>query len=129
MNDVEQAMTVAPLRSFAVAALLLACTAVAALAAEVTFTLAISKGRVPENMRLIRVKQNDVVKLRWSTDRPMQIHLHGYDITKDLRPGSVTEMAFTARATGRFTVAPHTGPAAGGSHGHGEVLVTVEVYP
>ncbi len=36
-------------------------------AAEVTFVLRIANGRVPENMRRIRVKQNDVVKLQWST--------------------------------------------------------------
>jgi hypothetical protein len=98
-------------------------------AAEVTFVLAIANGHVPANMRLIRVKQNDVIKLQWSTDKPMQIHLHGYDIAKDLKPGTVTEMAFTARATGRFTVAPHTGATPGGGHAHGDALVTVEVYP
>jgi hypothetical protein len=98
-------------------------------AAEVTFVLAITNGHVPANMQLIRVKQNDMVKLQWSTDKPMQIHLHGYDIEKDLKPGTVTEMAFAARATGRFTVAPHTGEAPGGDHAHGDVLVTVEVYP
>jgi hypothetical protein len=101
----------------------------AAGAAEVTFVLAVSNGHVPENMRLIRVKQNDMVKLQWSTDKPMQIHLHGYDIEKELKPGIVTEMAFAARATGRFTVAPHVGQAPGGGHSHGDALVTVEVYP
>src|ERR1044071_4557986 len=100
-------------------------TAIAADAAEVTFALAISNGHVPQNVRLIRVKQNDMVKLQWSTAKPMQIHLHGYDIAKELKPGAVTEMAFTARATGRFTVAPHTGAAPGGGHSHGDVLVTV----
>ena len=77
--------------------------------AEVTFALRIENGHVPDNMRLIRVKQNDVVKLHWTTDRPMTVHLHGYDIEKEVEPGTVTEMAFTARATGRFTVEPHVG--------------------
>jgi hypothetical protein len=98
-------------------------------AAEVTFVLAITDGHVPANMRLIRIKQNDMVKLQWSTDKPMQIHLHGYDIEKDIKPGTVTEMSFLARATGRFTIAPHTGGAPGGGHAHGDALVTVEVYP
>src|SRR2546430_13387526 len=78
-------------------------------AAEVTFALHIENGHVPENMRLIRVKRNDVVKLEWSADRPMTIHLHGYDIEKQVVPGSTTEMTFTARATGRFTLEPHLG--------------------
>ncbi len=101
----------------------------AANAAEVTFLLRVENGRVPENMRVIRVKQNDVVKLQWSTDKPLSLHLHGYDIEKEVTPGAVTEMVFTARATGRFPIAPHVGREASGGHAHGNVLVTVEVYP
>src|SRR6266536_11919 len=98
-------------------------------AAEVTYALTIANGRVPANMRLIRVKQNDVVKLEWRTDKPISVHLHGYDIEQELKPGTVTEMAFTARATGRFTVEPHIGKTPSGGHTHGAVLVTIEVYP
>src|SRR5262245_59902291 len=98
-------------------------------AAEVTYALTIANGRLPENMRLIRVKQNDVVKLEWRTDRPLTVHLHGYDIEQELKPGAVTEMTFTARATGRFTVEPHIGRTPSGGHAHGDVLVTIEVYP
>jgi hypothetical protein len=97
--------------------------------AEATFVLRISNGHLPENMRLIRVKQNDVVKLEWSTDKPMTIHLHGYDIEKEVAPGTVSEMTFTARATGRFTVEPHLAKTPSGGHAHGETLVTIEVYP
>ena len=104
------------------------CAAVAA-AAEVTYALRIENGHLPENMRLIRVKRNDVVKVEWTSDRPMIIHLHGYDIGKQVTPGTVTDMAFTARATGRFTVEPHLGREASGGHTHGNVLVTIEVYP
>ena len=105
-----------------------ALTAVAD-AAEVTYALIVANGRVPENMRLIRVKQNDVVRLEWRTDQPLTVHLHGYDIEQELKPGTVTEMTFTARATGRFTVEPHIGRTPSGGHAHGDVLVTIEVYP
>lgn len=98
-------------------------------AAEVTYALPVANGRVPDNMRLIRVKQNDVVKLEWRTDKPLTVHLHGYDIEQELKPGTVTEMTFTARATGRFTVEPHIGKTPSGGHAHGDVLVTIEVYP
>jgi FtsP/CotA-like multicopper oxidase with cupredoxin domain len=91
--------------------------------------LPITNGRVPENMRRIRVKQNDVVKLHWTSDVPANLHLHGYDIEKTVSPGSVTDMTFTARAAGRFTVESHVGKTASGGHGHGNVLVTIEVYP
>src|SRR5262245_33107789 len=102
---------------------------VAADAAEVTYVLAIANGRVPDNMRLIRVKQNDTVKLEWSADKPISVHLHGYDIEKDVKPGATSEMTFVARATGRFTVEPHIGKTQSGGHAHGDVLVTIEVYP
>lgn len=98
-------------------------------AAEVTYALTVANGRLPENMRLIRIKQNDVVKLEWRTDKPLTVHLHGYDIEQELKPGTVTEMTFTARATGRFTVEPHIGRTPSGGHAHGDVLVTIEVYP
>ncbi len=48
-------------------------------AAELTFDLKIEHGQVAQNMRLIRVKQRDVVKLRWGTDQPLTLHLHGYE--------------------------------------------------
>ena len=80
-------------------------------------------------MRLIRVKQGDAVRLRWTSDRPIVLHLHGYDIETKVEPGAVAEMAFTARATGSFPVEEHT-PDARGGHSHGEApLVRIEVRP
>lgn len=96
---------------------------------EAAFDLKIEKGKVPQNMRLIRVKQGDAVKLRWTTDRTIVLHLHGYDIEKKVEPGAVAEMAFEARATGRFSVEEHK-PNAKGGHSHGEApLVRIEVRP
>ncbi len=97
-------------------------------AAQLSFILHIEHAQVPANMRLIRVKQGDVVTLRWSADQRTMIHLHGFDIEKTVDPGAPTDMTFTARATGRFTIEPHL-PAEGGGHSHGDVLVTIEVYP
>jgi hypothetical protein len=101
----------------------------AAGAAELTFELHVANGRLPQNMRLIRVKRNDVVRLKWSTDSAMSVHLHGYDIEAQLKPGVVTEMTFTARAAGRFTIEPHIRTSPSGGHAHGDVLVTIEVLP
>jgi hypothetical protein len=98
-------------------------------AAELAFDLRIEKGRVAKNMRLIRVKQGDAVTLRWTSDRPIVLHLHGYDIEKKIEPGAVTEMAFVASATGRFSVEEHKADAKGG-HSHGEAaLVRIDVLP
>jgi hypothetical protein len=102
---------------------------VCAQGSEVTFDIRIEKGKVAQNMRQIRVKQGDAIKLRWTTDRPIVLHLHGYDIERKVEPGTVAEMAFEARATGRFPVEEHK-PTAKGGHSHGEApLVRIEVRP
>lgn len=98
-------------------------------AADVVFDLSIEKGRVAQKMRLIRVMQGDNVRLRWTSDRPIVVHLHGYDIEKRVVPGAVVEMTFTAHAAGRFGVEEHK-PNARGGHSHGEAsLVRIEVRP
>ena len=101
-----------------------------AMAADLTFVLRIDHGRVPEKMRLIRVRQGDVVKLQWRADQPVIVHLHGYDIERRVEPGAVAEIVFTANATGRFPIHVHSAKERSGSHAHGESpLVYVEVYP
>jgi len=98
-------------------------------AAELTFALKIEHGHVPANMRLIRVMQGDMVKLELSTDQRQFVHLHGYEILKEVMPGTVIELAFTANLTGRFPVHLHAGPTEAGDHGHEETLVNIEVRP
>jgi len=123
--------TASALKALAVIGLLWAGASitVSAQGAEVVFDLRIEKGRVAPNMRLIRVKQGDAVRLRWTTDRPIALHLHGYDIERKVVPGAVAEMAFEARATGRFPVEEHK-PDAKGGHSHGEApIVRIEVRP
>jgi len=103
---------------------------VATYAAEAAFDLRIENGRLPQNMRVVRVKQGDTVTLRWTADRPITVHLHGYDIEKRIEPGQVGEMSFTARATGRYPVHAHdarTGPDKGADEE--APLLYVEVYP
>ena len=102
--------------------------AINARADEVVFELRIEKGRVHADKRLIRVKQGDAVKLRWSTDQTTILHLHGYDIETEVEPGAVVEMRFIARATGRFPVSVHK-PKQGGGHTHDPPLIHVEVVP
>ena len=94
---------------------------------EVLFDLKIENRRLPPQMRTIRVKQGDAVKLHWMSDRPITLHLHGYDIETRVEPGTVAIMSFTARVTGRFPVEEHTSD---GRAGHSEApLARVEVHP
>ena len=99
-------------------------------AAELTFDIKIERGRVPDTKRLIRVNEGDVVKLRWTSDRPLILHLHGYDIEKRVAAGAVTELAFTAYATGRFPIHVHAqGAGRRRSRARGRPLAIIEVYP
>ena len=118
------------LRCFLTLSLVLAAglAVTGAKADELTFELRIERGQLPPDKRLIRVKQGDVVKLRWSSEKPIALHLHGYDIERKVEPGVVAEMTFTARATGRFPVAEHQARS-GGVHTHGAPIVQVEVLP
>jgi hypothetical protein len=129
MSRPEQSGAATVLLAVVTLALIAFASRAVAQTAEVAFDLSIEKGRVAANMRLIRVRQGDAVKLRWTTDRPIILHLHGYDIETKVEPGAVAEMAFTARATGRFPIEEHR-PNAKGGHSHGETpLVRIEVRP
>jgi hypothetical protein len=108
-----------PMLAAAAALLLLA-------AFEQTFTLTIEHGSLPETMRAIRVHQDDTVRLIWRADRPLTLHLHGYDIEWRVLPGQPAEFSFKAYATGRFTIEIH-GPR-GAAH-QDTPLAVLEVYP
>lgn len=115
--------------AIACALLLMASLAgTAAWAEELTFDLKIEQGRVSPAMRIVRVNQGDVVKLRWTSDRLVVLHLHGYDIEQTVQPGAVAEMSFTARAAGRFAIY-RGAPKSGGGHFHEAPIVTLEVRP
>jgi hypothetical protein len=132
MTRTGSMLSTPPVRGTALLLCFLACAAsvatVDAQAAELTFDLRIEHGRVPENMQLIRVKQGDDVRLRWSVDRPVTLHLHGYEIETRVVPGRDGEMSFTARATGRFPIHAHAAAAASNAHEEAP-LVYLEVYP
>ena len=42
------------------------------------------------------------VKLRITSDSPLEFHLHGYDLSKEIEPGEPAELTFDATITGRF---------------------------
>jgi len=69
--------------------------------------LQVRDGLLPKEQRLIRIRQNDEVTLRWTSDVPLVVHLHGYDLERTLAPGATVTMTFHARATGRFPITVH----------------------
>jgi len=97
--------------------------------AERVFELAVVGGSLVPAGQTVRVRQGESVRLVWTADSPVVLHLHGYDIERRLAEGETAEMAFHARATGRFPVHLHGpgGPKRG--HHHGPALLYVEVRP
>ena len=89
---------------------LLALTALSVVAEPRVIDLAIRAGTLAPDQRVIRVSQGDAVTLRWTSDRALTLHLHGYDIEQRLVPATPAAMTFTARATGRFAIEIHAGP-------------------
>jgi hypothetical protein len=86
--------------------------------------LAIQAGALPAPQRVVRLQQGEEVTLRWTTDLPVTLHLHGYDIETAVKPGAAATMTFRARATGRFPITLHR------AHGAAEAVVGyVEVLP
>ena len=44
--------------------------------------------------------EGDTVRFRVRSDVPEEVHIHGYDIAKDLEPGKTTTVSFKATITG-----------------------------
>ena len=86
----------------------------------------IKNRRVISPKGAIRVSQNDVVELRWTTDAQVRLHLHGYDRKLEVRAGETGKMIIRARVAGRFPITSHGWGARG--HGH-HALTYLEVYP
>ena len=78
-----------------------------------------SRGRKP----VLLLRQGEDVELRWSSDRSMALHLHGYDLQAEVGPGRDAVMVFGARFAGRFPIETHD------AQGRHEAILYVEVHP
>lgn len=94
-------------------------------AAPRVFEITVHGGKIADGETTIRVKEGDMVEIRWTSDEPVEFHLHGYDIEVTAGPGKTGIMAFEAFAMGRFPVEAHSH---GGDASHVPVLY-LEVHP
>jgi hypothetical protein len=104
------------------AALLLSATA---RGAERHFELAVHDGRLAETPPTLSVSQGDEVVLEFSSDRDLELHLHGYSLTFKLAAGVAATWRFAVPSSGRFPLAVH---GHGGPHSHVPLLY-LEVHP
>jgi FtsP/CotA-like multicopper oxidase with cupredoxin domain len=82
--------------------------------------LVVAKGRLTSGAPVLKVKQGDHVQLAITADSADELHLHGYNLHLNLKPGQRALLDFVARKTGRFTYELH----------HADIeLGAIEVYP
>ncbi len=55
------------------------------------------------------VKQGDTVTFVVDSDTPGALHIHGYNLEKDVSPGQETTLTFVAKDSGSFPVEYHLG--------------------
>ena len=70
-----------------------------------SFEVSIEDGEMsPEE---ISVHRGDTVTLHVGADEPTEIHVHGYDVEQEVKPGKRAKIAFEADLTGRFEIEDH----------------------
>jgi hypothetical protein len=70
------------------------------------------------------VRKGDQVQVRFTSDKPIVLHLHGYDIQARVAPPAAAVLTFKADVAGRFPVHEHRHGA--GNH---RAVMFIEVHP
>ena len=55
----------------------------------------------------VTVTEGDRVVLQITSDSPLEVHLHGYDLEREVEPGEPARLSFEADLTGRFEIENH----------------------
>jgi len=55
-------------------------------------------------VRKIRVNKGDTVRFRARSGKAEEIHVHGYDLSRDVEPGKTARMSFKATIEGIFEI-------------------------
>jgi FtsP/CotA-like multicopper oxidase with cupredoxin domain len=79
-------------------------TSTSAPAAPAAPTIRVVNGRPQGGVKTVSVKKNDPVVLKVQSDVADEIHVHGYDLKKDVPEGGSVMFTFNATIEGRFEV-------------------------
>jgi hypothetical protein len=77
-------------------------------------------GRPVGGVRTIDADQGERLRFRVTSNVAEEVHVHGFDVTRDIGPGKPASFNLEASFTGRFEVE---------LHGSGEQIATLEVNP
>jgi len=72
---------------------------------ERAFALSIKDGAMSPGK--IEVHEGDRVTLRLTSEKPTEVHLHGYDLEEEVSPGEAAALSFEADLPGRFEIEDH----------------------
>lgn len=93
-------------------------------AAQQHVSFAVSAGRIANPAPTVRVTQGNTLVLELRSDSALELHLHGYDRSLQLKPGTPGRLQLQANTPGRYPLAPH-----GKGQHHGRALLYLEVQP
>jgi hypothetical protein len=98
---------------------------------EKVFEVEIPRSGERTKPRVLRVEKDDLVRLRVTSAAAGEVHLHGYRLEAKLAAGKPHELAFKARATGRYQIEWHPAdePAEKSGHHHAPPVAILEVRP
>ena len=72
---------------------------------ERTIQLAVEDGAMSPDE--VEVGEGDRVKLLLTSDELIEVHLHGYDLEREIEPGKTITLSFEADLTRRFEIEDH----------------------
>jgi hypothetical protein len=92
-----------------------------------SFNLEFAHDKAVGGAQDISATQGDHLTVSLMTDEPAELHIHGYELSKDVDAGSTGSIKFTADTTGEFEVEAH--PVVHGEEGEGVELAMLQVNP
>jgi hypothetical protein len=87
---------------------------------DVRAQIEVADGERAGGQRTVRATQGDRVRIEVTVDAAQELHLHGYDISKEATPDTPAVFAFRADLEGIFELESHAGH---------EVIASVVVEP
>jgi hypothetical protein len=72
---------------------------------KVTFDLAVREGAMTPDE--VEVEEGDHLTLRLTSEEPLQVHIHGYDLQREVAPGKPVTLLFEGDLTWRFEIEDH----------------------
>jgi hypothetical protein len=67
-----------------------------------SFDLTIKDKKIVNGQDVFKVTQGDDVVINITSDKPEELHLHGYDLSQEFEKDQIAQLKFNANISGRF---------------------------